>query len=133
MAAHQLFSVSVSVLVEIFSAPEHISLVHANIDLTRRIVSGYRLQHFVYEFVRPLVVNKQNVVAIEHIVILPAANTVKMSQSLNTWNQLDSELCCILVEVPDLFGGKSAAHIPEKRFAFYFIRIFRIQIKRVVS
>ena len=134
MPRQKLETVLITVLVEVSSEPDHMRLVHTDIHKPRGEILRNALEHFFYERIRFFLVNKQNIRRIANGRISGVLeNPFKVRKRLYAGNKLHPLFLRIDVDFTDFRARVSAAHIPKVRLVLYFIRILRIQFKRVVT
>ena len=110
------------------------SLVHTDMNIIRFKALSQTLEHIFYQSIRSFFVYEKYIVyVVDFFIRLPQEYPIQMRKRLNTRYDFYTCFFAIFYDFDKLFRRIASAKIAEIRFVFRFVRIFRIQHKRIVA
>ena len=120
--------------VEILSKPDHVCLVHADVDAARGETFRAGRKHLFNEGVRLFLSRKENVPCIGAVMILrPARHSAQVRKRLNAGDKLQPACLCRGVELFEICFGIPSAQIAETGLSLDLVRVLRVQLHIVVA
>lgn len=133
MLQEHVIAVTITVLAQIFTQPDHIGFIHSDIYIAARIHLGASGEHFVYKRICLFFAREQDIACIANIGIRPPArNAFEMPQRLNKRDQFDTARRRISIQLFDLGNVITPAQVPKTRIADIEC-ILRVKLQIVVS
>ncbi len=121
-------------LIQIFTEPDMMSFVHADMHVSRCEVFGKRRKNAFDKRIRLFIINQQDIINIGYFGKTRQFHRIgKMSERLNARYEFYSLRFCIFIHLSDFRARITPAQIPKIRFICYLESIFRIQFKRIIT
>ena len=133
MSQEQLRAVSEAVLLQVFSKPQHMRLVHADIDLFRAEAPAHFREDRLDQPPGLLFVQQQNIVNV-HIIPhgVPFEGLLQVRQRLHGGNQLDPQRRGVIVQRRQLRVRVALPPVAEIGIVLQDENILHIQLQRTV-
>ena len=134
MPQKQLRAVGIAVLLQIAAQPQHVRLVHADVDVFRAEAAAQLGKDRLDQPLRPLLVQQQDVVNI-HIIAhgVPLEGLLHVRQRLNGGNQLDPQRRGVAVQRRQLVVRIALPPIAEIGIVLQREHVLHIQLQRAVA
>ena len=135
MAVEKLEPALIAEQVEKAAAPKVMGLIHADVNAARTEIFAPETNHLADQGIGFRFVDQKHLAGVLDFAVgaVPFENLSQMPERLNAADQLNSESRRIGIQLPDLIGSITAAHISEKRLIRQLIGILGIEHDHVIS
>ena len=134
MIQHNLHSVAVAVLIQIFSQTDQMRLVHADVDPAASHARGELTEHRVDQLIRLFLSGQQDVVKVMHVAEhAPAEDLAQVRQRLDRGNQLDTEGIREIVHPAQILRRITAASPAEVWILRKLVNVLNVKLKHRVA